>query len=120
MTSYLLPNIQISPSITSNSMTTAAIILPIIIAVSDVTGFCVLSSRTAAVEASAGGVEVSAGVTVSAGDEPVTGGPADIAVEGGAVEEVDCSVGRVLVTAAAVVEVLRVVTVEEGCVPVIP
>ena len=99
-------------------MTTAAIILPIIIAVSDVTGFCVLSSLTAAVEASAGGVEVTAGVTVSAGD--VTGGPADIAVEGGAVVEVDCSVEGVLVTAAAVVEVLCVVTVEEGCVPVIP
>ena len=103
-------------------MTTAAIILPIIIAVSDVTGFCVLSSLTAAVEASAGGVEVTAGVTVSAGDEPVTGGPADVVVvvEGEAVEEVDCSVEGVIVTAAAVVEVLCVVTVEEGCVPVIP
>ena len=101
-------------------MTTAAIILPIIIAVSDVTGFCVLSSLTAAVEPSAGGVEVTAGVTVSAGD--VTGGPAAVVVvvEGAAVLEVDCRVEGVLVTAAAVVEVLCVVTVEEGCVPVIP
>ena len=97
-------------------MTTAAIMLPIIIAVSDVTGLCVLSSLTAAVEPSAGAVEVTAGVTVSAG------GPAAVVVvvEGGAVVEVDCSVGGVLVTAAAVVEVLCVDTVEEGCVPVIP
>lgn len=69
----------------------AAMILPTIMAVSEVTGFSVLFSLCPAVEPSTATVEVGSGVAGVTVDEVTPGGSADVDVEvgDGVVDDVD-------------------------------